>query len=400
VQELDLGGYMMEFKLDEYKSKDTNTKRKVFFEFLYELFGLSKDCGEFDNENFILLNEDDLMDSLRYYISKNSVTAQGTAKNYITYIEQFFVMLSDEYNIKNEIFINKDLYNKFIARTKEITSKLKTTENKGSASDKQYEELNNGIDDFLKNISEHDIYDEINKLYEREMKHAKNYHRFVSVIPIKLIMKFALSNLTVISLEINALDMENHILDIKDGIKLPLDEELIQLFEVYLRIRKYVLNLSHKQDENKLFVKYNGESYITSNDNKDYSSFFMIMSDYINTQSADLFATRTILNMLDKGLDIYTISKVVGIPDKKCMKLQENSNKDDDINIKLQSYFTNALLPVEKKVVKKKGYFDCPFCGKSVKAISDDWVLVQFENGDTKYLACKECRGQNEKISI
>lgn len=390
---------MPNFNLKEFKKVNTNTKVRVFIEFLYERFAVSPDSEEFDNDYFSLFNDDDLIESLEYYIKKNSVTAQGTASNYITYITNFFKKLSDEYDIKNEFFVNIDQNNQLIAKSKEIISKLKKTESKDIATDEQYEDLISGIDDFLNNLNINDLYDEILNCKNRGNNYTKQYHRFMSIIPVKLVMKFALGNLKIISLEYSDLDMENNILRV-NGFHLPLDEELIQLLKKYLRIREYILNLYSKQ-ESKLFIKQNGEPYIKSTSDREnvpsYGSFFKIMKDIIKTESAEIFAARRILEMLDRGIDISTISRISEKSLNKCIELQKSNNKEEDVINKLNLFF-NENTNIDKKIVrKKKGYIKCPFCSEDVNAISDEWILVQYANSDKKYLACRKCRGENEK---
>ncbi len=46
--------------------------------------------------------------------------------------------------------------------------------------------------------------------------------------------------------------------------------------------------------------------------------------------------------------------------------------------------------------IKRKGYIDCPYCGNSYEAVSENWLLVQFAKDERLYLACKECRGKYE----
>jgi integrase len=390
---------MYSFKLSEYKKENTNTKIKVLIEFLYERFGTSADSEDFDNIYFSLFNDNDLIQSLEYYIDKNKVTAQITASNYIHYITSFFKMLSEKYNIENDMFINIEQNKQLIAKSKEIISKLRKTVSKDNASDEQYEDLVSGIEDFLNNFNINDLYDEIIKC-KNSNKYTKLYHRFVSIIPIKLIIKFALSNLRVISLEYSDLDMGKNTLLI-NGLQLPLDKELIELFKQYLRVREYILNLYSKQ-ETKLFVKNNGEPYIKNTaDRKNvpaYASFFRIMKDNIKTESAELFANRRILDMLDHGIDISTIIRISEKSAEKCIELQNSNNKEDDVINKLNLFFNEDT---NKKIeVKKKEYINCPICGKEVKAISDELVLVQYITNDTKYLACKNCRGEYGKHSI
>lgn len=380
------------FNLKEYQTKNSNTKIKVFIEFLYEKFGLSIDDQSFDNDYFLLFNEDDLIESLNYYIYKNSVTAQITANNYVTYITDFFEMLSDKYNIRNDIFINVDRRNNFMLKVKEIVSLLKQTENKEIASDDQYEKLNSDIDNFLSTCNERDIIAQINDLKGKEIKTYFIYHRFVSVVAIKLVMSFALKNKTVISLNASDLDMEKKNLSV-NGISLPLNTELLKLLEMYLRIREFILRINLIK-ESKLFIKHNGEPYIKETPERkntpDYGKFFLMLKESIETRSAELFAAKRILEMLNKGIDISTITKLSDWSSERCINLINSHIDEEEANERLQHFFKNKL------TVNKKGYFKCPFCGNDVRAVSNELVLVQYENDPVKYLACAICKGKNE----
>lgn len=389
---------MSNFDLKEFEKKNSNTKIKIFIEYLYEKYGVSADNEEFDNVYFSVFNDDDLLESLEYYIVKNSITAQVTAQNYITYITDFFKMLSNNYDIKNDTFIDIKSYSQLLFKSKKIISKLKLSESKDYATDEQYEILNNGIDKFLNELVMDDIYDEIIQYKNKTKKHIKLYHRFISTISIKLIMKFALSNSATICLKLDNLDMVNKTINI-NGFELELDEELTEILKKYLKVRQYILEL-YTIGESILFIKQDGKSYIKnykSNGNMpDYSSFFMIMSDLIKTRSADLFSSRRILEMLDNGIDISTIVKLSDKSIEKCIELQRN-NSEGEVNKKLHLLFNKDILGEKKIIIKKKGYLKCPFCDNEVKAISDEWVLVQFENDNTKHLACRKCRGSNEQ---
>lgn len=209
-------GELSDFNLKEFERKNSNTKIKVFIEYLYEKFGINNENEEFDNEYFSLFNDNDLLGSLEYYIAKNSITAQGTAQNYIYLITDFFNMLLDKYNIQNDTFIDKKLYDKLLLKSKKIISKLKVSESKDYATDEQYEVLNNGIDKFFNKLVMDDIHIEIDRLKNGQLKKVKIYNRFISAIAIKLIMKYALSNLTTINLKLNNLNMinNNHLWDL------------------------------------------------------------------------------------------------------------------------------------------------------------------------------------------
>lgn len=392
---------MSEFSLKEYRKNPKNTKEKVFIQFLYERFGgLPTDSEEFDNKYFTLLDEGHLIESLEYYISRNRVTKQSTADSYITYISQFFDMLSNDYYIKSEIFQNKEVNRNFITKSKEIIAKLREAESKGVADDQQYEDLNNHIDKYLKTLSIQDIYDEINKFkdvaYNEKTIYFNIYHRFVSIITIKLVMKFALSNLTITSLKTTNLDMENKVLKVKI-FKLPLDKELIELLTNYLEIREYVLNIQSKQ-QNILFIKPDGEPYITISNKPDCTRLFKIMNDELGNVATDLFVSRRILEMLDKGLDISSVIELSERSDKKCIELQKNYLSD--AGDRLQHFFKEEDIDVINEPKNKKGYLNCPFCGKEVKPISEEWILVQLNENGSKHLSCRECKGNNGKYRL
>ena len=165
----------------------------------------------------------------------------------------FFKALSEKHGINNEIFTDTHLLEQLQSKAKEIYSNLKESESKNIASDDQYELLNNGIDEFLDVLGRNDIYNELDQLKNGLSKRAKSYHRFISIIPIKLIMKFGLSNLAIISLDRKDLDMQRGIITV-NGFELLLDDELIQLLKTYLRIREYVLQ-QYSLQESKLFIK-------------------------------------------------------------------------------------------------------------------------------------------------
>lgn len=407
------------FNLGEYEKGEYNTKIKVFIQYLYEKYGAYKGNKEFDNEYFLLLNEEDLIESLRYYIDKNNVTAKGTASNYVGYLCKFFDMLSKEYDIKNEIMENTYLRDRFVLKTKEVYSGLRESENKDIASDQDYEKLIEGINKFIAELNIDDAYLEIDEyMSKRSMgkkMNVKIYNRFVSSVVIKLILKFGLNSSTTISLDINSINIEEKVICIND-FRLHLGEELTLLFSEYLKLRSHILeNVLLK--ESKLFIKISGDAYIkykannvkskvqenkVGKTNKDYTSFFKIMSDILNTYSLDKFITRRVLEIINGGVDIATVAKLSDNSIERCVQLQSDNN-EHDMNRRLEIFFENKQTKVERKIInkktidKKEGYLNCPFCGEITKGTSEEWILVQFEGDDNKYLSCSKCGGKSDK---
>jgi len=125
------------------------------------------------------------------------------------------------------------------------------------------------------------------------------------------------------------------------------------------------------------------------------------MKDIVGTQSGEIFATRRLLEMLDKGMDVYTVLRLSEKTTKKFFDLLDEYNKLEDINSKIQQFFYGETSIDKKFIVKKKEsselFLICPFCGDEVMAISDEWVLVQYEDNGKKFLACRKCKGENGK---
>ena len=226
-----------------------------------------------------------------------------------------------------------------------------------------------------------------------------DYYKFISILSTKLIMKYALGNKMVVLLELKDFDLKLNCLYIKNFV-LQLDDEIINIIQEYLKIREYILNIYDKQ-ESKMFIKHNGEIFIKDINNPkstpEYGAFFRIMNEIINTCSAELLSTRRILEMIDYGIDISTIAKINDCSTNKIISLQSKSHEEDDINQKLSAFYKSGIKNDEKIFINKKGFLKCPFCNKEVKAISDEWVLVQFNKDEEKHLACRKCRGENGK---
>jgi len=54
---------------------------------------------------------------------------------------------------------------------------------------------------------------------------------------------------------------------------------------------------------------------------------------------------------------------------------------------------------ISENVIRKesKGLIKCPFCGRKKEAQADNWLLIQVGDDVVKYLACRECEGEDGK---
>lgn len=88
----------------------------------------------------------------------------------------------------------------------------------------------------------------------------------------------------------------------------------------------------------------------------------------------ELFAQRTL------------VLEYVGIDTAFSTRIKEITEKGFDEGARKEIFFESP-----------RGHLRCPFCGRYVEAISDNWLLVQPGRDTKKYLACRECEGLDGK---
>lgn len=385
---------MKEFDLEIYRV-DANAKLLSFFEYLYIKLGLKED-ERFPKEYFEIVNENDLIESLNYYIVKNHVTAQITAENYISSITTFYQELYEKYGVANEIFLNLEMKKGLLKRTKGITTSLRRTESKNVASDEQYEILRNGLKDAISHFEYNDICQEIVEYKNKSIKSAIQYYRLLSAITVSIVLEYAIKQISIGKILLSDLNLGDKYIRI-NGYKLPLNDDMVALFHLYLPIRSFILQ-TFSEDCVWLFVTVEGQSCLRPTKGGkgqiNYGTFFKIVVDYTEgKKSLTSFANKRIIEMIRAGVDISTISELTERPAGTIARLDDTSRESVQKE--------NALLAFLKGdknnfKIKRKGYIDCPYCGNSYEAVSENWLLVQFAKNESLYLACKECQGKYE----
>lgn len=69
---------------------------------------------------------------------------------------------------------------------------------------------------------------------------------------------------------------------------------------------------------------------------------------------------------------------------------------DADVSLKSEDDVKSSEDNDEVSTIEfPKGYMRCPFCGKFLEALSENWCLVQPLGDEKRYLACKRCEGAN-----
>ena len=383
---------MQEFDLEIYRA-NANAKLLSFFEYLYIKLGLKED-EVFLKGYFEIVNENDLIESLNYYIVKNHVTAQITANNYISSITIFYEELYEKYGITNEIFLNSEMKKRLLKRTKEIITSLRKTESKDVASDEQYETLRIGLKDTMSHFEYESIRRELTDYNNKSIKNTEQYYSLLSAITVNIVLEYAIKQISIARLLLSALNLGEKYIKI-NGYKLPLNDDMVRLFNLYLPIRSFILQTFSGNSE-WLFVTAEGQSCLRPTKGGkgqiNYDTFFKVVGDYTEgKKSLTPFANKRIIEMIRARVDISTISELTERPATTIAKLDDVSRelrqKEEALSIFLKEDKNNFK-------IKRKGYIDCPYCANSYEAVSENWLLVQFEKNGRLYLACKECKGK------
>lgn len=147
-----------------------------------------------------------------------------------------------------------------------------------------------------------------------------------------------------------------------------------------------------------LFIKNDGEPYITKKGSPENAYLFKIMDRTIQHRGVESLAARPIVQMLKKGIDIKTISTLTSTSPQKLADLFSIYNQEESQNEILNGFFSEFLYKKSDNTPKGIGYIKCPFCGNLQRADSDNWLLAQLRENDKYYLACKGCEAKGGKI--
>lgn len=379
-----------DFNLKEYirdsKQIDNYLKPKLryFLMYLQETLG---DDILFDVDMFSLVDGSYLINSLEYYIDRTSPSKQ-TALDYRRAVVKLLELICVDYNLENELLTIVAKQNDFTAAANTIIQHLREQENRKCISDAEFEAIDEKINDFFATDNLENL---IVKSIENEHMKPNYYGQLVSAIALKLVWKYALGNTVIAGLTIQNLNMEHRILNVK-GIKLHLDEELISYFELYLKCRSLVT--SRTIESTILFVKKNGTPYLDTNDQPDNNGLFLLMQSAVNHKKVGGFRDRTIIDLVLRGANINLLSQLSDTKEETIKRICQGYEEE------LKQSFENILsvgyaLKINGFPKSQKGLMQCPFCGRFTDACSTNWILIQVQGEGKKYLACRECRGQD-----
>mgnify|MGYP003289213868 CR=1 FL=1 len=371
-------------------NKSEKTQMEVFFEFISaQIFNNE----EYTVEDFVYLNKNDLLESLKYYIKRNKVTAKGTAKAYLGYLGNFFKNLASYYQVDSDIFVNGNFSQSLWDEADEIISLLNDKEetNTNIATNEEYDNLVQKIKEAEQKYSFETAMSEIDKYVENGCSgKLEKFRLILSVCATQMLLEYGFANRTIIELKISNIDLESGI--VKRGIyELPIPNSIKSNLKKYIKIRNYLLyKLEIMQD--KLFIKYDGNAI---NGSEAADKLFGGVMGEDSSKASKPFARRCIQRMIDAGLNSKLIRELTGykndVYEKSCDYINENNVNN------IQNKINEFIIPTQSRGVRKIGYVDCPMCGKkSIKAVANEFVLIRKPGDDFLYLACKEC-GEREK---
>ncbi len=381
---------------NEYKQSKDTAKLEHFFEYIEEVYPMNKH----DNSFFQSLDKDDFLHSIEYYVEKMGGPAQNTVGDYKRALISFFKeVLYREYEIRNTTFFDAELKEIFDSESKYIINNLKTQESKEYINDEDYIKLIRKINEYKnkEGLSDEVLYSIKN--YEKKGS-KKKYNNFVSIIAIKLVMEFALKNQVIADIKFTDLSITDKMLKV-NGFDLSLNDDIIELLEQYIIYRDIVINRNNSKS-NILFLNIDGNPFRNTKgkgkNNVDASSLFAYLQDIYGEgkSGTSKIAYRKIIQLLDEGCNIATISKLTGYSSDTIGDLYGDAgstfSQQKEKLVRMLKEKTNFSMKM-----RSKGLLRCPFCGERSEAIAENWVLREtlVKNKIILRIACKECEGIN-----
>lgn len=366
-------------------NKAEKTQMEIFFDFISNYIFKGE---EYSVEDFVYLNNNDLLESLKYYIKINKVTARGTASAYVGYLKNFFINLK----IDSDIFVNGDFLPEFWENEKKIISLLNEKEDKNIATDEEFKQLEQKINESEAKYSSKTAMIEVDKYFENGCTgRIDSFNLIRSICATQMILEYGFANRTIIEIQIDDIDFEKKI--IKRGIyELPIPNQIINNLKEYVFIRHYLLSKLEVSQRN-LFVKYDGNLIGTS---ESADMLFNKVMGEKSSKASTKYAKKCIERMVNFGLNAELIKEITGYGKDVYTKVCDFVNKNNIESI--QSKITEFTIPSNDSVVRRIGYIDCPKCGKkAIKATSKELVLIKEPDDDSLYLACKECGGKAKR---
>lgn len=359
-------------------------KVRFFIDYLRNYLREKRKDGTLSNpEVFGFLDKEFFLSSIESYIDERN-PARNVAESYKRAIKELCEKVCNDYAIRNMFLESYPEQNEFDRVTSLTFDGLKQSESRDCMSTDEYEMLDMKYKSFIK-------MDGLDAKIKESIGKARGYNyygRLVSAITFSLVDKFGLDNKTIANLRTTDLSISNKKLNIKE-FRLDVDDELIAIFELYLKYRDLVTEKC-VDDSNILFLTRTGKPYINKNGQADNGPLFTLV-DTDKPFDVSGLQNRAIVRMVSKGANINLLYELTGTTEQTIAKLCDYG---PDERAKFEKLFSRTREAYyQEHRIRSKGYIQCPFCGNYKDASSENWILIQIEGQKKKHIACRECKG-------
>ncbi|URZ17196.1 hypothetical protein [Clostridium felsineum] len=324
---------------DFYDSSRITYSRKinVFYEYLSEKCGVTDSNYE---EILSAIGENKLLDSIEFYVNENNIKFKITVENYFTVIKSYFDFISKKYGLNNKNFDSTTKYSNIKDKVDKKIKSLKLEESKQkppitkSACHNIIEYCDKKIKDFdIKNIN-------INKI-KKEKSRQKDFNLFVSSFITKIIILTGIKNNVINSIKLKDYKPELNILTI-NGFDIHLPNELGVQIKKYILVRDQIS--TNKDVDGPFFINRQGHEIGTN-----YNFAFTILKDLLNSNSAESVAKYTIIQFINKGININLVKELTGFGDDTFMHCQEivNEEKNKEDIVAKNRYIDSKIRSIE-----------------------------------------------------
>lgn len=379
--------------IDDLDNQSDKPKARFFKHYLERY--LSENMGAMLDtpDIFAVLDKEFLLDCINFYILEMN-PAKGVAEDYRRTILQLCKEVCSHYRINNTFIESAAEQEHFLVITAERFRNLKKSKNRERISPIELKILNDAIKNFL---NDEDLEIKIKNSINTQKTKDNVYRSFVSIIALKLVREYGLSNKTIANLNLKDLNIDDKIL-IANGFNLYLNDDLIHDFKLYINSRELVTKHFH-QNIDKLFITYDCKSYLNKNGDSENAKLFSFMKDTLDYAEVTGLRYNSIIDLVSRGADMYMLFQLTSVGTDIITRICSNSNKVDFEKIFNNNINTNEL-PVTGQSTstgKNIGQIQCPYCGDYKDACSENWILIQISGEDKKHIACRECKGLDGK---
>ena len=381
---------MSVFSIEEYDKKYGKSKQDVFFQYLQSKFKTEN----IEEEHFRLVGCEELVEGLNYYIVYRKVTAKDTATNFLTELAKLYERLEREYGIKSTIFVNGSFIPIIKRETDIVINKLRDKLDKSIATDEQYQDIVESIEEFSATVDLKEVEQGIKNYKEKNNSQApRQFRRLCSSVAILMVLEYGCKNITLLDVKLSDVDIEKKIIHWQ-GFELVMTEKLNTNMFMYIQARDFALK-TFNTESNFLFVNPNGTNFIDKSSKPNYTNFFYFLHQKYDSVETEHFAKKRQLEFFEAGMDVITVSKISGFSNSTFLVLIEMLHNKEREQKKLSDFLIeNSEHRVE---ILKDEFIKCPVCGRDVHAISDNLILFERAGESILRLACKKCGGQYDK---